>query len=65
MSSNIINNKSYGRSGVNLHDYQQSCDDFNWQQIDLNKIINIAYQAVDKHLNTAIQNKVALRWLGR
>lgn len=64
MSENIILKKSYRRSSVNLYDYHQSCDDFNWQT-DPKKILNITYQAVDKHLNTAIENKVALRWLGK
>ncbi len=55
---------SYGSRDVNLLDYQQSCDDFNWQT-DPQQILNIAYQAVDRHLNTAIENKVALRWLSK
>lgn len=64
MSENIINKMSYGNRDVNLHDYQQSCDDFNWQD-DPQQILNIAYLAVDRHLNTAIENKVALRWLSK
>ncbi|MBA6341735.1 acetate--CoA ligase [Colwellia sp. MB02u-10] len=64
MSENIINKMSYNSRDTNLYDYQQSCDDFNWQT-DPNKTLNIAYQAVDKHLNTSIEDKVALRWLGK
>jgi acetyl-CoA synthetase len=64
MSKNIINKISSNSRDKNFHDYQQSCDDFNGQTA-LKNILNIAYQAVDKHLNTSIENKLALRWLGK
>ena len=64
MFENIINKESCSQDRINLIDYQQACDDFNWYE-DPNQNINICYQALDKHLNTAIENKVALRWISK
>jgi acetyl-CoA synthetase len=64
MFENIILKKLPPQDSVNLSDYQQACDEFNWN-INPNQNLNIAYQAIDKHLNTAIEHKIALRWLGQ
>jgi len=48
---------------VNLADYQQCYHDFTWSTKQ--KVINIAYEAIDRHLNTPFEHKVALRWLGK
>ena len=52
------------QNSLNLPEYKQLYDDFIWQ-VDPNDNLNIANQAVDKDLNTVIENKVALRWLSK
>jgi acetyl-CoA synthetase len=47
----------------NSSDYRHCYQHFNWPQTT--QYLNIGYQAVDKHLNTPNENKIALRWLGR
>ena len=64
MSKNMIHKKPYSQNSFNLSDYKQLYDDFIWQ-VDPNHNLNIANQAVDKDLNTVIENKVALRWLSK
>ena len=64
MPQNIINKAPYSPSSSNKIDYQQIYDEFTRHE-KLNENLNIAYQAIDKHLNTVIENKVALRWLSK
>jgi acetyl-CoA synthetase len=64
MSQNIMSKKSYIPKSFNPNNYQQVCDDFTCLEKP-SQNINIAYHAIDKHLNTATENKVALRWLSK
>ncbi len=59
----IINKAIDNNQTVNLVNYQQCYEDFNWSTSKQN--LNIAYQAVDRHLNTPNEDKIALRWLGK
>lgn len=63
MSKKIINKVPANDQGINLPDYQQCYQHFNWPKITPQ--LNIAYHAVDSHLNTPNEYKVALRWLGK
>ena len=47
---------------VNLADYQQCYHDFTWSTKQ--QVINIAYEAIDRHLNTPLEHKIALQ-IGR
>lgn len=56
----------------NLLNYQQVCAEFSWgevrQELDGladGKGLNIAHEAVDRHVNGGSGEKVALRWLGK
>ncbi|MEY8198283.1 MAG: acetate--CoA ligase [Colwellia sp.] len=63
MSKKIINKAPDNNQAINLPDYQQCYQHFNWPKITPQ--LNIAYHAVDSHLNTPNEYKVALRWLGK
>lgn len=63
MNKKIINKTTEGNQASNLSDYQQCYHDFNWAKATSQ--LNIAYQAVDSHLNTPNESKIALRWLGK
>ncbi|MBA6234030.1 MULTISPECIES: acetate--CoA ligase [unclassified Colwellia] len=63
MHKKIINKYTSDNQVSNLPDYQQCYQHFNWPSITPQ--LNIAYQAVDSHLNTPNENKIALRWLGK
>jgi acetyl-CoA synthetase len=58
-------------SAANLCDYQQYADSFSWTQARalLGGLpgggLNIAYEAVDRHLAAGRGSKLALRWIGR
>ncbi|GGB91222.1 acetate--CoA ligase [Marinobacterium zhoushanense] len=61
-----------GRVEPNLQDYDATRAGFTWQAIraELNGLpnnqgINIAYEAVDRHLAKGRGDKIALRWLGK
>jgi len=56
----------------NFIDYQQTCADFSWDAVrkELDGLpdgrgLNIAYEAVDRHVDGSAAEKVALRWLGK
>jgi acetyl-CoA synthetase len=56
----------------NLLDYSTTYSEFNWDQIhhELDGLpngggINIAHEAVDRHANGPLRDKLALRWLGK
>ncbi len=59
------------RSGVNLSDYEEYAKTFSWAQARrlLDGLpgggLNIAYEAVDRHVLAGRGGKLALRWLGR
>jgi acetyl-CoA synthetase len=63
MNKNIINKVIDNKQVSNLTNYQQCYQNFNWP--NKTQQPNIAYQAVDSHLNTPSEHKVALRWLGK
>lgn len=54
----------------NLTSYQQACNDFDWQTqrhrlLDETGPMNIAYQAVDRHVQAGFGQQTAIRWLGK
>ena len=56
----------------NLLDYEKTYAEFSWDQIqrELDGLpngggINIAHEAVDRHANGPLRDKLALRWLGK
>jgi acetyl-CoA synthetase len=63
MNKKIINKYTSDNQASNLSDYQQCYQHFKWPSITPQ--LNIAYQAIDSHLNTSNENKIALRWLGK
>jgi len=56
---------------ANLVDYQKTCQEFKWSGVNTaqeglgKEFVNIAHQALDSHLATPLQDKLALRWLGK
>jgi acetyl-CoA synthetase len=63
MNKKIINKYTSDNQASNLPDYQQCYQHFKWPSVTPQ--LNIAYQAIDSHLNTSNENKIALRWLGK
>ena len=63
INKQTINKLVTNNRASNLSDYQQCYQHFNWPKTTPR--LNIAYQAVDSHLNTPTEQKVALRWLGK
>ncbi|MBA6265802.1 acetate--CoA ligase [Colwellia sp. Bg11-12] len=63
MNKKIINKYTSDNQASNLPDYQQCYQHFKWPSVTTQ--LNIAYQAIDSHLNTSNENKIALRWLGK
>ena len=57
--------------GANLQDYQEYAGRFAWSQARAlldglpNGGINIAFEAVDRHVLAGRGDKLALRWIGR
>jgi len=55
----------------NLRDYQETCASFSW--LDARSLVdglpagglNIAHEAVDRHAQGAMADKLAIRWLGK
>jgi len=54
----------------NLTDYKKEYATFNWDNVSLelaglpNGGLNIAFEAVDRHVDGKLKDKIALRWLG-
>ena len=68
----LIHKPASLRSGLNLADYAQTAARFRWD--DAAKLLdglpggtglNIAYEAVDRHLAHGRGDRIALRWLGK
>jgi acetyl-CoA synthetase len=56
----------------NLMDYEKTYREFSWDQLmmELDGLpngagLNIAHEAIDRHANGALRDKLALRWLGQ
>jgi len=64
ITKSIINKPISIARQANLSDYDSVCDDFAWHTPSKQQL-NICHQAIDKHLNTPVENKVALRWLSK
>jgi acetyl-CoA synthetase len=66
-----IRKRAEDRSGVNLSDYEEYAKTFSWAQARrlLDGLpgggLNIAYEAVDRHVLAGRGGKLALRWIGR
>ena len=60
-----------GWPAPNLDDYAQACAGFSWQQARAALTgltsggLNMAFEAVDRHLDDGLADKVAIRWLGK
>ncbi|MCK5826464.1 MAG: acetate--CoA ligase [Desulfuromusa sp.] len=70
--SPIKKNPSSWRIQPNLIDYHKACADFSWDDVqnELDGLpdgrgLNIAYEAVDRHVKNGEGEKTALRWLGK
>ncbi|MFO7703646.1 MAG: hypothetical protein R6V43_00695 [Halopseudomonas sp.] len=56
---------------ANLPDYEQFCRDFSWDQARQeltgmgNGQLNIAFEALDKHMHTDAAERTAIRFLAR
>ena len=59
------------RSGVNISDYEEYAKTFSWSQARSLLAglpgggLNIAYEAVDRHVSDGRGGKLAVRWIGR
>ncbi len=54
----------------NLVSYSESYQNFDWQEakrelVETDESINIAYQAVDRHVHAGYGEKIAIRWLSK
>ncbi|BBM85830.1 acetate--CoA ligase [Candidatus Uabimicrobium amorphum] len=52
----------------NLQNYKEERTNFSWEQAKnelSSENINMAYQAIDRHVATPLRDHVALRWLGK
>ena len=71
MNIKAIAKKSTAVQRSNLQDYQQAFSEFSWDAArDLlsdssNGCINIAYEAVDRHVENGKANTIALRWIAK
>ncbi|MRH92606.1 acetate--CoA ligase [Nocardia sp. SYP-A9097] len=65
-----IEKSASDRADANLTDYDLSRREFSWDaaRLDLDGLpgggVNIAHEAVDRHLGTPLADAIALRWLG-
>ena len=60
------------KTAPNLDDYAQTCAGFSWEKIQQefaenadSRGLNIAYECIDRHAETAHRDHLALRWLGK
>jgi len=71
MTWEVIRKRPADYAGANLTDYNNYAKTFAWTQAHalLDGLpgggLNIAYEAVDRHVKTELGNKLALRWIGR
>ena len=70
--SPIKKNLELLKTAPNILDYARAFTDFSWdtirselQGLPEGKGLNIAHEAVDRHVNGGLRDHVALRWLGR
>jgi acetyl-CoA synthetase len=56
----------------NLLDYDAACSNFSWEQaastlsgLPAGRGLNIAHEAVDRHVAGPLKDKVAIRWIGK
>lgn len=68
----IRKNPAEWRVSPNLLDYGQTCAEFSWESIrgELDGLpggngLNIAHEAVERHLRGALRDRLAMRWLGK
>ena len=70
--TSTIHKTALSASGANLTDYAAVCEAFSWKSaraaldgLPNGRGLNIAYEAVDRHLKGNHADKVALRWIGK
>jgi acetyl-CoA synthetase len=68
----IVKRRSAGAARPNLADYEDVRASFTWEQArDLlsglpgNRGLNIAYEAVDRHVDNGLAAKTAIRWISK
>ena len=68
----IVKSRSKWAPAPNLADYEQACAEFSWAKARLQleglpdgKGLNIAHEAVDRHVAGPLSQSLALRWLGK
>ncbi|GAA0683422.1 acetate--CoA ligase [Marinobacterium maritimum] len=68
----IHKTRSAADAEPNLDNYEATCANFDWASIraELDGLpgdqgINIAYEAIDRHVSKGLGDKIALRWLGK
>ena len=55
----------------NLYDYESQISDFTWESVEANLDwlpnggLNIAHEAIDRHCNAGLSNKIAMLWEGK
>ncbi len=71
METQLIRKRPEDYVGANVADYEASVKAFSWTQARAlleglpNGGLNIAHEAVDRHVNAGQGGKLALRWIGR
>ncbi len=71
METQLIRKRPEDYVGANVADYEASVKTFSWAQARAlleglpNGGLNIAHEAVDRHVNAGRGGKLALRWIGR
>jgi acetyl-CoA synthetase len=68
----ILKTQRDTRLTPNLLDYDAACSNFSWEQaastlagLPEGRGLNIAYEAVDRHVAGPLRDKVAIRWIGK
>jgi acetyl-CoA synthetase len=66
-----IGKRPQDRAGANLEDYEDACRSFTWEAARrlLDGLpgggLNIAYEAIDRHIPQGLGGKVAIRWIAK
>ncbi|MCO4842805.1 MAG: acetate--CoA ligase [Yoonia sp.] len=70
-SNDIIRKTEAARKAANMPDYQESYDSFSWTDAQslLDRLpgghLNIAHEAIDRHLATGHGDQIAMRWIAK
>ncbi|WP_298864079.1 acetate--CoA ligase [uncultured Sulfitobacter sp.] len=70
-SKEVIRKTAEVRDASNMRDYQQSYDSFSWQEAETllaglpGGHLNIAHEAIDRHVIAGHAEQIALRWIAK